>query len=255
MRPPGRAKPINFETLLVDQDATLMDELTIMAYFTPFVRGGDRAMEALNETVADQMKILEIVTGDKRQMIPSDLDISLRAMESRFEWARRWITVMKTKATFDVVLEEMRQGKIDKVVFLSRSKMSLEPLSFMCEDHYGTAKSYVSTAGKINRWGLRNFRDKKGCRFLIQRIGFPPLDLTNAHHCVVIDPSWNSIENAQAIMQLHRRGQTRPVVVRFAALRGTVDEIITQAYRLKAKLIIRSFDAEREVLLRDGNHH
>ena len=63
------------------------------------------------------------------------------------------------------------------------------------------------------------------------------LNLTRANHCILIDPWWNPAIDRQAMMRVHRIGQTRPVrVVRLLA-KDTVDERIMALQQKKQRLI------------------
>jgi SWI/SNF-related matrix-associated actin-dependent regulator of chromatin subfamily A-like protein 1 len=58
--------------------------------------------------------------------------------------------------------------------------------------------------------------------------------LTAACQIVFSEASWVPADNLQAATRVHRIGQTRPVLVRFVSLAGSLDEAITEVLRRKA---------------------
>jgi SWI/SNF-related matrix-associated actin-dependent regulator 1 of chromatin subfamily A len=54
---------------------------------------------------------------------------------------------------------------------------------------------------------------------------------------VFAEASWVPADNLQAAKRVHRIGQTRPVLVRFISLAGSLDEAITDVLRRKARLL------------------
>ena len=50
-------------------------------------------------------------------------------------------------------------------------------------------------------------------------------------------------DNAQAAMRVHRVGQTRPVLIRYATLAGTIDEAVVRTLRRKTQDIRTTLEA------------
>lgn len=65
------------------------------------------------------------------------------------------------------------------------------------------------------------------------RSGSVGLNLTSASLCILTDPSWNPMVDAQAAARVHRHGQTRPVVIRRLVIANSVEERLLQVQERK----------------------
>ncbi|KPI89470.1 DNA repair protein-like protein [Leptomonas seymouri] len=62
------------------------------------------------------------------------------------------------------------------------------------------------------------------------------LNLTCANHCFLMEPSWNSGTEEQALNRIHRIGQTKPVTVIKLVADGTIEQNISQLCERKRAL-------------------
>lgn len=63
------------------------------------------------------------------------------------------------------------------------------------------------------------------------------INLTAASNAFLLDPWWNPAVEEQAVMRIHRIGQTRPVSIRRFIMKGTVEERMEAVQARKQKMI------------------
>jgi superfamily II DNA or RNA helicase len=84
---------------------------------------------------------------------------------------------------------------------------------------------------------IRRFREGAAPVFFISlKAGGFGLNLTEADHCILLDPWWNPATEAQAVDRVHRIGQTRKVMVHRLVARDTIEEKVMALKAKKAKL-------------------
>ena len=72
--------------------------------------------------------------------------------------------------------------------------------------------------------------------FISLKAGGFGLNLTEADHCILLDPWWNPATEAQAVDRVHRIGQHRKVMVHRLVARDTIEEKVMALKAKKAKL-------------------
>ncbi len=84
---------------------------------------------------------------------------------------------------------------------------------------------------------IDRFRDGDAPVFFISlKAGGFGLNLTEADHCILLDPWWNPASEAQAVDRVHRIGQKRKVIVHRLVARDTIEEKVMALKARKAKL-------------------
>jgi len=75
-----------------------------------------------------------------------------------------------------------------------------------------------------------SFMDDPACRVFIGNIKAAGvgLTLTSSYEIDMFESDWSPAGNAQAIMRVHRIGQTRNVLARFISLADTIDERVVR---------------------------
>lgn len=68
------------------------------------------------------------------------------------------------------------------------------------------------------------------------------ITLTAASDLMFVEQSWVPAENAQAAMRIHRIGQRRGCMVRYATLAGSIDEAVQRVLARKTKMLSGLFD-------------
>ncbi|KAK0635998.1 SNF2 family N-terminal domain-containing protein [Bombardia bombarda] len=78
------------------------------------------------------------------------------------------------------------------------------------------------------RWeAIRSFKENPSCQVLLATLGSAGvgLDLTEASHVHLVEPSWNPMLERQALDRVHRMGQTRPVKAFRYIVEGFIEEV------------------------------
>jgi hypothetical protein len=79
------------------------------------------------------------------------------------------------------------------------------------------------------------------------------ITVTAASHVVFAEASWVPADDLQAAKRVRRIGQTRPVLVRFVSLAGSLDEATTDVLRRKARLLAQVMDEGGTPCSRSGS--
>ncbi len=91
---------------------------------------------------------------------------------------------------------------------------------------------------------IARFRDDKVPVFLISlKAGGFGLNLTEADHCILLDPWWNPATEAQAVDRVHRIGQDKKVMIYRLVAKGTIEEKVMALKQKKAALFASVVDA------------
>jgi superfamily II DNA or RNA helicase len=72
--------------------------------------------------------------------------------------------------------------------------------------------------------------------FISLKAGGFGLNLTEADHCILLDPWWNPATEAQAVDRVHRIGQNRKVMIHRLVARDTIEEKVMALKAKKARL-------------------
>ena len=97
---------------------------------------------------------------------------------------------------------------------------------------------------------LKNFRENENMRFLLLSydIGGVGLNLSQANHCICIDPWWNQCIIDQAQSRIYRIGQDKPVKVYTFIMANTIEEAMVDMCIEKKKEYSNFFEgAQHEV--------
>ena len=95
-----------------------------------------------------------------------------------------------------------------------------------------------SVTGKDRERILTQFRADPTLRILLlnYKVGSEGLTLTEARHCLCIEPWWSPAVHRQAEARIWRMGQTMPVTIHRILVRGTIEEHILRICDAKDKL-------------------
>ncbi len=168
-------------------------------------------------------------------------------------------------ATFEAVLEELRQGGHRALVFsqfvdyLSIVRARLDALGIRYQYLDGSCTTAQRAAA------VRDFQAGQGEVFLISlKAGGFGLNLTAADYVVHLDPWWNPAVEDQASDRAHRIGQTRPVTIYRLVMAGSIEEKILALHATKRDVADQLLDGassasvlavdELMALLRDSEH-
>jgi SNF2 family DNA or RNA helicase len=90
---------------------------------------------------------------------------------------------------------------------------------------------------------IEKFQNNPKCRVFWGNIvaAGTGITLTAASDLLFLEQSWVPAENAQAAMRIHRIGQKRGCLVRYASLAGSIDEAVQRTLARKTKMISEIF--------------
>lgn len=123
-----------------------------------------------------------------------------------------------------------------KIIVFSMFTSCLDLLSAAVFEQYPTFK-FVQIDGRTkNRSKLfdqfKTDNDTQGL-FLTYKIGSEGLNLTEATHCICVEPWWTNAVHSQAKARLWRTGQTKPVYVHNLIIEGSIEEKILEICKEK----------------------
>jgi SNF2 family DNA or RNA helicase len=167
----------------------------------------------------------------------------LRADSVALARLRRLTGVAKAGATVELLQDELAAGALDKVVVFAHHREVLRALASGL-DRYGVVVIDGNTSPGQRQAAIDRFQSHPKIRVFLGQItaAATAITLTAASHVVFAEASWVPADNLQAAKRVHRIGQTRPVVVRFVSLAGSLDEAITEVLRRKARLLAQIID-------------
>ncbi|EXX52544.1 DNA helicase RAD5 [Rhizophagus irregularis DAOM 197198w] len=92
---------------------------------------------------------------------------------------------------------------------------------------------------------VNNFNNDPKIKVLLisLKCGSLGLNLTTANQCFLIDPWWNPSIEDQAIDQIYRIGQIRPVSVFRFFIENTIEDHVFKLQKKKCDLILQAFES------------
>lgn len=167
----------------------------------------------------------------------------LEALATSLGTLRRWIALSKVEPYIARVSAELRAGEIDKLVIFAYNTQVLTALMAGLRE-FEPVVIRGGTPAADRQKHVDRFAGDKTCRVFVGQLqaAGTAINLTAACRLDVLQESYVPGENAQAIMRCHRKGQARPVIVRFFGLNRSLDAEITKAHMRKAKELSKIFD-------------
>lgn len=152
---------------------------------------------------------------------------------------RRLVGEAKAPAFAELLIEELNGG-MDKVVVMGVHRRSLATVQ-MALQRAGIGVVLVDgeTSETQRVAAVKAFQEDARTRVFLGNIraAGTGLTLTAAADIILLEQSWSPADNAQALMRVHRLGQTRNVRARFITLADSIDEIVADRVREKTAAI------------------
>jgi SWI/SNF-related matrix-associated actin-dependent regulator 1 of chromatin subfamily A len=188
----------------------------------------DPEMEALIKSVMAATLLSDDVEKHVQQMLQS-------ASANSISRLRRVTAAVKVRALAPLLAEELR-GHGDKLVVMGWHRETLDVLEDALAA-FGPVRLDGQTPQNRRQAAIDSFQSDLGTRVFLGQIqaAGTGITLTAAADLVFAEMSWTPSDNAQAAMRVHRVGQTRPVLIRYATLAGTVDEAVIRTLRRKTQ--------------------
>jgi SWI/SNF-related matrix-associated actin-dependent regulator 1 of chromatin subfamily A len=228
--------------VMKDLPAILFSDVTIQACAVdehaafPHLMFTGREQE-LRDTLARDRLLIDAMVGSGKmtEMVP--------AVAKSVSTLRRYVGLQKIQGVVDLVTDEL-SGGLDKIVIFAIHKAVIEELRTKLAA-FKPVTLYGATPAEKRQANIDKFTTDKRCRVFIGNVlaAGTGINLTSACNVLMVEPDWVPGNNAQAVMRVHRIGQTRPVLVRYVLLAGDeLDRRVQQVLRRKTKDLVAVFD-------------
>lgn len=159
---------------------------------------------------------------------------------------RRLTGMLKVAPALELLHDELADGALDKVVIFAVHRETIERLTVGLKE-FGAVSLHGGTSTQDRQAAIDGFQSDPKIRVLVGQIQAcgTAINLTAADNVVFAEASWVPADNAQAAARCHRIGTTRPVLARFLALAGSVDELVADALARKARTASQILDEEK----------
>jgi SNF2 family DNA or RNA helicase len=154
---------------------------------------------------------------------------------------RRLTGEAKAPAMAELLKEELANG-VDKIVVFGLHRRALDIVSDRLGDAgIGCVRLDGQSSESERVESVRAFQGDSDCRVFLGNIraAGTGITLTAAAEIIVFEPDWSPANNAQALMRVHRLGQTRNVRARFIALANSIDVQVINTLASKTSALAR----------------
>ena len=154
---------------------------------------------------------------------------------------RRLVGEAKAPAFVELLAEELQDGLEQVVVFGLHVKALDHIEAGLLRRGVTVSRLDGSTSEKQRQAAVEDFQAGRSRVFLgnIKAAG-TGLTLTAASDLIMFESSWSPADNAQALMRVHRIGQTRNVNARFITLANSIDVIVSETVARKTAAIAKT---------------
>lgn len=244
------------EDVMTDLPAIRFNEVTVepapvdnfkwSQYFDNYLSYGPRGRTVFNEDVAKSERVLTTLLGDVGMGAPGQMVMEGLGQKPEIKSLRRWVGLQKVGSVIELIAGELEANAYDKIVLFGVHRDVIEELEIGLKK-YGAVKIYGGTPAVKRDKHVRRFQNDPKCRVFIGQVqaAGTAITLTAAAEIAMVEADWTPGNNAQAIMRVHRIGQTRRVNCRFFGMVG-YDEKITRVLKQRAKTLTEVFDAKDE---------
>lgn len=147
----------------------------------------------------------------------------------------------------ELVHQELTDGSYDKIVLFAWHREVIEILKEGLKE-FNPAIVYGGVSHKVRQDGIDSFQKDPKTKVFIGQIlaAGTAITLTAACQVGMVEADHVPGNNAQAVMRVHRRGQTMPVFVRFFMIEDSIATKIARTFRRKASELTQIFDSKDE---------
>lgn len=174
----------------------------------------------------------------RKQISKQDLITAPTGSRFRIDVQRNWIESSKVAALLQE-LENLKSSGTKSIVF-SQWTAFLDLLQIPLSRR---GIPFVRLDGTLNQQQrekvIQRFSEEDGILVLLMSLkaGGVGLNLVAASNAFIMDPWWNPAVEEQAVMRIHRIGQTKNVVIRRFIVKGTVEERMEAVQARKQRMI------------------
>jgi len=185
---------------------------------------------------------LEAIKRGHHYNFESDLKL-LDSYAKSTSTLRRYIGLAKLPRCLDIIEEELKSGELQKIVLFAVHQQVVEQTRFRLRK-FKPVTLYGGTPQWKRQKHIDEFQNNPRCRVFIGNIqaAGTGITLTAANEVAFLESDWVPANNAQAVMRVHRIGQTRVCRARFFVCAGSVDEQVMAAVVHKTRELAKVFD-------------
>jgi len=156
---------------------------------------------------------------------------------------RRWHGQSKVAPVCDMAIDALESGAIDKLVIFAIHRNVIMDLEMRLK-RFKPVIVFGGTPPMKKAGNVKKFQNNPKCRVFIGQIqaAGTTITLTAAQHIWFVEQDWVPGNNAQALMRVHRIGQSRKVFAKFFGVAGTLDDAIVRIVQRKTKDLQQLFD-------------
>lgn len=238
--------PIRFNDVVVEPAP--VDNLKWSMYFDNYLSYGPRGRAVFNEDVAKaeaKVRVLIDDVGGGRDGFGAAGMKILEGLAGKPEVKslRRWVGLQKVGSVIELIRGELESNAYEKIVLFGVHRDVLEELEIGLKK-FGAVKIYGGTPPQKRDKLVQKFQNDKKCRVFIGQVvaAGTAITLTAASEVALVECDWVPGNNAQAIMRVHRIGQTKKVNCRVFGMVG-YDEKIQRVLKQRIRTLTELLDA------------
>lgn len=238
--------PIRFNDVVVEPAP--VDNLKWSLYFDNYLSYGPRGRAVFQEDVAKaeaKVRVLIDDVGGGRDGFGSAGMKILEGLSGKPEVKslRRWVGLQKVGSVIELIKGELEANAYEKIVLFGVHRDVLEELEIGLKK-FGAVKIYGGTPAVKRDKLVQKFQNDRKCRVFVGQVqaAGTAITLTAASEIGLVECDWVPGNNAQAVMRVHRIGQTKKVNCRVFGMVG-YDEKIQRVLKQRIRTLTELLDA------------
>jgi len=237
--------PIRFNDVVVEP--AVVDNFKWQIHFDNYLSYGPRGREVFNQDVAKAELKVRTLVEDMGMGADSMKILEGLAGKPEVKSLRRWVGLQKVGSVIELIKAELDANAYHKIVLFAVHRDVIEELGEGLRK-YGVSKIYGGTPPQKRDKLVQRFQNDQKTRVFVGQIiaAGTAITLTAASEIALVECDWVPGNNAQAVMRVHRIGQTKPVNVRVFGMVG-YDERIQRVLKQRLRTLTELLDAPATV--------
>lgn len=237
--------PISFNEFVVEPAE--VDNFKWSQYFDNYLSYGPRGRSVFQADMAKAENTVKVLIDNLGMGEPGRKILEGLAEKPEIKSLRRWIGLQKVGPVIELIAAELEAGAYEKIVLFGVHRDVLEELEIGLKK-FGAVKIYGGTPAQKRDKHVQKFQNDPKCRVFIGQViaAGTAITLTAASEVAMVEQDWTPGNNAQAIMRVHRYGQTRKVNCRVFAMTG-YDEKVTRVLKQRMRTLVEVFDSPEKI--------
>lgn len=234
----------------------VMSDMPAIVFSDLVVEAGpvDEEMLFAEDYLLDRVDKLHAEVDSSRKLITATLEttgmgqnglVALSALQPNTSKLRQLIGMQKLEPLTRIITEELESGAYEKILVFCIHRHLIEGFRQSLAK-FKPVTLYGGTVAEKRQKHIDTFINNPKCRVFIGNITAAGVGIDGlqkvCHNVLMAECDWVPGNNAQAVMRVHRIGQTKPVSVRVAAVADSLDEQIQRVLRRKIKEIVDIWD-------------